>query len=86
MAAERAARWAWGLLLTFSVAFNLLASTIYHAEYHSVLGLSLLEHAKKGGDPETVTFIAHRLDPARARAKARHKAAKSLKAKRRKAA
>jgi hypothetical protein len=49
-------------------------------------GISLLEHAKKGGDPETVSYIAHRLDPARARAKARHKAAKTLKAKRRKAA
>ena len=49
-------------------------------------GISLLEHAKKGGDPATVAFIAHRLDPAAARAKARHKAAKALKAKRRKAA
>ncbi len=49
-------------------------------------GLSLLEHAKKSGDPEMVKFIAHRLDPAGARAKARHKAARTLKAKRRKAA
>jgi hypothetical protein len=49
-------------------------------------GLSLLEHAKKSGDPEMVKFIALRLDPAGARAKARHKAARTLKAKRRKAA
>jgi hypothetical protein len=49
-------------------------------------GLTLLEHAKKGGDLEMVKFIAHRLDPAGARAKARHKAARALKAKRRKAA
>ncbi len=49
-------------------------------------GISLLEHAKKGGEPEMVAFIAQRLDPARARAKARHKAARTLKAKRRKAA
>jgi hypothetical protein len=49
-------------------------------------GISLLEHAKKGGDPEIVALIAHRLDPAGARAKARHKAARTLKSKRRKAA
>ena len=35
---RRAARWAWGLLLAFSLAFNLLASAIYHAEYHWELG------------------------------------------------
>jgi tetratricopeptide (TPR) repeat protein len=33
-----AARWGWGLLLAFSLAFNLLASAIYHAEFHSALG------------------------------------------------
>jgi hypothetical protein len=49
-------------------------------------GTSLLDFAKKGGDPEMVAFIAQRLDPAAARAKARHKAARPLKAKRRKAA
>jgi ankyrin repeat protein len=49
-------------------------------------GLSLLDLARKGGEPEMVAYIAQRLDPARARAKARHKAARSLKAKRRKAA
>jgi tetratricopeptide (TPR) repeat protein len=40
---RRAARWAWGLLLVFSLAFNLMASAIYHAEYHSKLGALLLE-------------------------------------------
>jgi len=49
-------------------------------------GISLLDHAKKGGDPEMVAFLAQRLDPAGARAKAKQKAAKAAKAKRRKAA
>jgi hypothetical protein len=49
-------------------------------------GISVLEHARKGGDPVMVAFIAQRLDPAGARAKARHKAARALKARRRKAA
>ncbi len=49
-------------------------------------GISLLEHAKKGGDPEMVAFLNHRLDPAGARAKAKQKAARALKARRRKAA
>ena len=31
---QQAARWAWGLLLAFSLVFNLLASAIYHAQYH----------------------------------------------------
>jgi tetratricopeptide (TPR) repeat protein len=39
-------RWAvrcgWGLLLAFSVAFNLLASVLYHAEYQSKLGSLLV--------------------------------------------
>ena len=35
---RRAARWAWGLLLAFSLAFSLLASAIQHAEYHWELG------------------------------------------------
>ena len=38
-----AARGVWGLLLVVSLAFNLLASAIYHAEYHSKLGSLLLE-------------------------------------------
>ena len=43
---RRAARWAWGLLLAFSLAFNLLASAIYHAEYQSRLGSLLLERGQ----------------------------------------
>jgi tetratricopeptide (TPR) repeat protein len=43
---RRAARWAWGLLLAFSIAFNLLASAIYHAEYHSKLSTLLLERGQ----------------------------------------
>ena len=39
---RRAARCAWGLLLVFSLVFNLLASAILHAEYHSRLGSLLL--------------------------------------------
>jgi ankyrin repeat protein len=47
-------------------------------------GISLLDHAKKGGDPEMVAFLNQRLNPARAKAK--QKAAKTSKPKRRKAA
>ncbi|MCX6915365.1 MAG: tetratricopeptide repeat protein, partial [Verrucomicrobia bacterium] len=43
---RRAARWAWGLLLAFSLAFNLLASAIYHVEYHSKLGTLLLDRGQ----------------------------------------
>jgi len=43
---RRAARWAWGLLLVVSLAFNLLASAIYHAGYHSKLGSLLLERGQ----------------------------------------
>ena len=43
---RRAARWAWGLLLVFSLAFNLLASAIYHGEYHSKLGSLLLQRGQ----------------------------------------
>jgi tetratricopeptide (TPR) repeat protein len=42
LAWRRAARWVWGLLLAFSVAFSLLASAIYHWEYHLILGRVLL--------------------------------------------
>ena len=41
-----AARGAWGLLLAFSLGFNLLASVIYHAEYHSKLGSLLVERGQ----------------------------------------
>ena len=40
------ARCAWGLLLAISLAFNLLASAIYHAEYHSRLGSLLLDRGQ----------------------------------------
>jgi tetratricopeptide (TPR) repeat protein len=36
---RRAVRWGWGLLLGFSVAFNLLASVEYYATAHNLLGL-----------------------------------------------
>ncbi len=38
----RAARWGWGLLLGFSVAFNLLTSAELHAEVHYSVGSELL--------------------------------------------
>jgi tetratricopeptide (TPR) repeat protein len=38
---RRAARWGWGLLLGFSVAFNLLASVQHYAEAHYALGHTL---------------------------------------------
>ena len=41
-----AARGAWGLLLVFSLGFNLLASVIYQAEYHSKLGSLLVERGQ----------------------------------------
>jgi tetratricopeptide (TPR) repeat protein len=36
---RRAARWGWGLLLGFSVAFNLLATLEHHARMHNDLGV-----------------------------------------------
>ncbi len=38
-----AMRWGWGLLLAFSVAFNLLASVEHYAEAHNDLGNALLQ-------------------------------------------
>jgi tetratricopeptide (TPR) repeat protein len=38
---RRAVRWGWGLLLGFSVAFNLLASVEHYAVAHNVLGFDL---------------------------------------------
>ncbi len=51
-------------------------------------GISLLEHAKKGGNPEMVAYLVRLIDPAKARAKAKAKAkiVKLAKPKRRKAA
>ena len=43
---RRAARWGWGLLLSFSVAFNLLASVDYYAEAHNSLGVTLTRLGK----------------------------------------
>ena len=43
---RRAVRWVWGLLLGFSVAFNLLASVEYHAEAHDILGVKLFQAGK----------------------------------------
>jgi tetratricopeptide (TPR) repeat protein len=43
---RRAARWGWGLLLGFSVAFNLLASVDYYAEAHNNLGSNLFQAGK----------------------------------------
>ncbi|MGA2140037.1 MAG: tetratricopeptide repeat protein [Verrucomicrobiia bacterium] len=39
LAWRRAARWGWGLLLGFSVAFNLLATVEHHARMHNDLGV-----------------------------------------------
>jgi ankyrin repeat protein len=49
-------------------------------------GISLLEHAKKGGHPEMVAYLYRLVEPEKARAKAKAKAPKPAKAKRRKAA
>ncbi|MGO9611247.1 MAG: tetratricopeptide repeat protein [Verrucomicrobiia bacterium] len=40
---RRALRWGWGLLLGFSVAFNLLAGLVYYAEVQTGLGNQLLQ-------------------------------------------
>ncbi len=49
-------------------------------------GISLFDHAKKGGNPEMVAYLAHLINPEKAR-KAKPKApAKPAKTKRRKAA
>ena len=39
-------RWFWGLLLCFSVVFNLLASVEYHAAAHDTLGVQLTQAGK----------------------------------------
>ena len=43
---RRAVRWGWGLLLGFSVAFNLLAGVEYSAERQTVLGSQLFRAGK----------------------------------------
>jgi tetratricopeptide (TPR) repeat protein len=49
---RRAARWCWGLLLAFSVAFNLLAGFLRQADTHHNLGSALLQrgHADEAMD------------------------------------
>jgi Tfp pilus assembly protein PilF len=43
---RRAVRCVWGLLLAFSVTFNLLLSVEYHAEIHNLFGFELLQAGK----------------------------------------
>jgi tetratricopeptide (TPR) repeat protein len=43
---RRAARWGWGLLVAFSVAFNLLASFEMHACYLTIFGDALLRRQR----------------------------------------
>jgi tetratricopeptide (TPR) repeat protein len=59
---RRAVRWGWGLLLGFSVAFNLLASAEYYAKTHCCLGVALEE---SGRVPEAIEQFeqALRIEP-----------------------
>jgi len=59
---RRASRWAWGLLLAFSVAFNLLASVDSYAETYNYWGISL---ARSGRAQEAIQRLelALRLKP-----------------------
>jgi Flp pilus assembly protein TadD len=52
--ARAAARWGWGLLLAFSVAFNLLASADHYATEHADLGRFLL---RAGRAPEALAEL-----------------------------
>ncbi len=42
---RRAVRWGWSLLLTYSVAFNLFASVVLHAEPYNNLGMPCIRPA-----------------------------------------
>ena len=44
---RRAVRWGWGLLLGFSVAFNLLASVEFYAETYNSMGVALVRMGKE---------------------------------------
>ncbi len=59
---RRAARCGWGLLLVFSVAFNLFATVPYYAEMHCNLGMALMG---SGRIPEAIGHLrqALRLNP-----------------------
>ena len=59
---RRAARWGWGILLGFSVVFNLLASVEHYAEAQNYLGNALQELGKV---PEAIEHYqqALRIDP-----------------------
>jgi hypothetical protein len=46
---RRTARLIWGLLLAFSVVFNLLASVQYHAEAHHIQGVTLFQEGNVPG-------------------------------------
>ena len=59
---QRATRCGWGLLLVFSVAFNLLASLPYYAEAHTGQGDALL-HAGKATEAIPHYQSALRLNP-----------------------
>ncbi len=43
---RRVARWGWGLLLVFSVAFNLLASVVHYAKVEDEAGTAFLQVGK----------------------------------------
>jgi tetratricopeptide (TPR) repeat protein len=43
---RRAVRWGWGMLVGFSVAFNLLVSVQYYAEAHYEVGTALLQEGR----------------------------------------
>ena len=59
---RRAARWVWGLLLAFSVAFSLLASAIHQAQYHWELG-NLLRDRGHGDEAVAHYLKAAALQP-----------------------
>jgi Flp pilus assembly protein TadD len=44
---QRAARWGWGLLVVFSVAFNIFATVVRCAEAYSNLGTALYQTGKR---------------------------------------
>jgi tetratricopeptide (TPR) repeat protein len=59
---RRVARWAWGVLLGFSVAFNLFASVGHYAQTHYNLGIVLANAGKTTGAIEQFE-LALRIKP-----------------------